>query len=265
MKLRRGVGKTAALAVSLGVVIAAAAESARATVYTYTIDPQRSSLTVTGNLTGNEASPQTFGSLTTSYSGTIVANVGSGKIAFTGGSSIVAADQPSEQQPYTDATFGSAPANYGRTASSSLFGGTSLEAIRDLKLDMWDTTFGDGIAINNGNFSSTSLQPHITDGTSDVLSGNTAVETDLSPGVLVNRSSAGFSTLEQVGQTETLTLRLDGAGPFYSVYQTYDTNMGLTGTLVATRTVTPEPGSCAALLGIAGVAVMRRRGRRAVS
>src|SRR5215218_6881092 len=80
----------------------------------YTIVPGSSSLTITGNLTDNSASQQTAGSLTTSFSGTIVADRQASSIFFPGGSSFDAALQPSNQQPRADATPGSAAADYGR-------------------------------------------------------------------------------------------------------------------------------------------------------
>jgi hypothetical protein len=263
MTMHKRMGKVAALALSLSVV-AGAAQSAQATVYSYTIDPQQSSLTITGELTGNFASQQTPGSLTTSYSGTIVADVGGGKIGFNGGSSIVAALQPSNQEPDADALPGDAPANYGRS-SSGPSGTPSVEAIRDLTLDMLDDTFGDGIVMTAGNFPSSSLVPKLAQANSDVLYGNYQVETDLSGKTTSNSSAGGLSSLEQVGQTETLTLKISSGPVLYNVdplSQFDDSSISFTGTLVATRTVVPEPASAATLLGISAVGFIRRRRRR---
>src|SRR4051794_21515077 len=129
---------TAAVAISLGL---GTARVARADLRTYTIDPNLSSLTITGNLTDNFASEQTSGSTTTKFSGTIKANRTATTIQFPGGSVLDAALQSVNQQPRADATPGSAPADYGRTAPGP-FSTTALEALRGLILDVEDDTSG---------------------------------------------------------------------------------------------------------------------------
>src|SRR5438046_9750126 len=83
------------------------------------------------------------------------------------------------QQPRADATPGSAPANYGRTAPGP-FSSTTLEAIRDLQLFVEDDTSGAGIPFVGQNFSSADLTLSINSGESDSLFGNTSTEIDLS-------------------------------------------------------------------------------------
>jgi hypothetical protein len=233
-------------------------EQAQAAVVTYTIDPNQSSLFVSGMLTGNFASAQTQGSLSTSYSGTIVADVGGGTIKFPEGSHINAANQPTDQEPdSTDVPGSSAPANYGRTADGP-FGSTSLEAIRGLSFDVSDDTSGAGITLNGTNFNSGSLVLLVDSGISDVVYGATGVQTDLSGKGTSNGTAGGFSSLVQNGTTETLTLKIDSGPIAYNVEQSADSNVSFSGTIVATRTVVPEPASVA-LCGLAGIGLLRRR------
>src|ERR671912_515352 len=115
-----------------GAVVAGAfgAASADGALVTYNIVQAQSTLTVGGNLTGQVATQQTTGSLTTSYTGTIVANRTAGNIEFPTGSVIDAVVQPQNQQPNSSAvpdTSGSA--DYGRTPPRPFFT-QAFEAVR---------------------------------------------------------------------------------------------------------------------------------------
>jgi hypothetical protein len=256
MKLGRKFAGVASIALVAGMGIAT--EPAQAAVVTYTIDPNQSSLFVSGMLTGNFATAQTQGSLSTSYSGTIIADVGGGTIKFPGGSHVNAANQSADQQPdSSDLSGSSAPANYGRTADGP-FGSTSFEAIRGLSFDLFDDTSGAGIPISGTNFNSGSLALQANNGTSDVVYGSSGVQTDFSGKGTANGTAGGFSSLVQSGTTETLTLKIDSGAIAYGVEQSADSNVSFTGTIVATRTVVPEPASVA-LCGLAGIGLLRRR------
>ena len=246
---------TAFVTIGLGV-----AGSVNAENVTYTIDPSQSTLTLLGTLTDNSASQQTAGSLTTSYSGTIIADRTPGRIEFHGGSLLNAALQASNQQPREDATPGSRPADYGRTAPGP-FGSTTLEALRDLELDVFDDTFGTGIPIaGNNTFASNSLQLQIDNGESDSLFGNTGTEVDLSGKGTSNSNGNGASSVVVNGSTETLTLKFSSGAIGYSISQTGDSSISFTGTIVATRLV-PEPSAVGAVV-ITGASLLARRRRR---
>ncbi|MEA2736118.1 MAG: hypothetical protein QOE14_2569 [Humisphaera sp.] len=234
---------------------------AQAELVTYTIDPLQSTLTLLGNLTGNTASQQTAGSLTTSYSGTIVANRTTGAIEFPGGSLMNAALQSSNQQPRNDGTNGSQPADYGRTAPGP-FSSTTLEAIRNIELDVFDDTFGTGITVaGNGAFASNSLQIQIDNGESDSLYGNVSnPDIDLSGKGTSNGSGNGPSSVVVTGSTETLTLKFSTGPIGYSIAQSNDSSISFFGTIVAMREV-PEPSAAGAVLIIGG-SLLARRGRR---
>ena len=228
-------------------------------VVTYTIDPTQSSLSVLGSLNGNPAGAQTAGSLSTSFSGTIVADRTPTTIAFNGGSVLNAALQASNQQPNSSAipdTNG--PADYGRTADGP-FGTTIFEALRGVLLDIEDDTSGAGIPIVGTQFNSLSMIILFDAGSSDLNYGNSTLETELAG--LGNSNSGGQpSMIEVLGSTEKLTLRISSGPVFYTVQQTNDSDVSFVGEIVATRTV-PEPGGAVALLGI-GLFGSRLRRRR---
>ena len=240
-----------------------AASFAGAATATYTIDPLQSTLTLLGNLTGNSASQQTAGSLSTSYSGTIIADRNGSNILFPGGSVLDAALQPSNQQPRNDGTPGSQPADYGRTAPGP-FGSTTLEALRGFQLDLFDDTSGLGTTIaGNGTFASNSFGVEFDSGESDSIYA-TVSNPDIS---LVGKGAAnsngnGSSSLvfNPATNLETLTLKFSTGSIGYSIQQTGDSSMSFTGTIVATRFV-PEPTAAGAVM-FAGAALTSRRRRR---
>ena len=237
--------------------------NANAEVVTYTIDPLQSTLTLLGNLTGNPASQQTAGSLSTSYSGTIVADRNPGNIRFTGGSVLNALTQPSNQQPRNDATPGSQAADYGRTAPGP-FGSTTLEAIRDLQLDLFDDTSGLGATVaGNGTFPSNSFGVDIDNGESDSIFGTVPNEVDLSGKGTANANTNPSSSVVVSSNIETLTLRFSTGAVGYNIAATGDSTISFNGTIVATREIIPEPSAIGGtmLLG-AGLLARRRRSRQ---
>ena len=254
----RLVGVVAGLA-SLGCGAVASAE-----VVNYAIDPTRSALTISGNLTSNPASPQTAGSTTTSFAGTIVADRQPTSIGFPGGSSMDAALQPVNQQPRADATPGSAPADYGRTAAGP-FGSTAFEAIRGLFLDVEDDTGGFGIPLSGNTFASNDLVLAISSCDSDVIYGTSGVETSLSNKATSNGSGGGPSSVVVAGSTETLTLKFSTGAIGYSIFQSGDTTLIFNGTIVATRSI-PEPalGAAAGMIAAGFIARRRRRAQRVI-
>jgi len=243
-----------------GAVVAGAfsASSASGALVTYNIVQAQSTLTVGGTLTGNFASEQTSGSLTTSYTGTIVANRNPGSIEFPGGSVIDAALQPQNQQPRADTTPGNQPADYGRTAPGP-FGSTALEAIRGLLLDVFDDTSGVGSTVNGaGQFSSQNLVLVIDQGEGDVSYGTGTDENDFT-GLGTSNGASTASTVITSGTVETLTLRFSTGPMTYAVSSSGDSSLTFSGTIVATRNVViPEPVGLSAL-AVGGLLLVRRR------
>lgn len=90
--------------------------TARGELKTFTVDTNQSLLTISGTFTYETTSlpleQQGPGSLTTHYTGTILANVTDSTITFVGGSSVIGLNSGS-WQPLPGGALGSAPANYG--------------------------------------------------------------------------------------------------------------------------------------------------------
>src|ERR1051325_141036 len=81
---------------------------ARAEPVQFAIDRTQSSLTVSGTFSSFAIQPQSPGSLVTSYTGTIEADVSSSTIAFVGGS-VVAALTNGNWEPAAGGASGTAP------------------------------------------------------------------------------------------------------------------------------------------------------------
>jgi hypothetical protein len=241
-------------------VVGMMATATQAEVVTYVIDVQQSSLSISGNLFGNAAGPQTPGSLTTSYTGTIQADRTGGTIRFTGGSVVDAVAQSTAQQPRADATPGSATADYGRTAETgSPFFNTGREALRGLVLDVFDDTEGAGATITNGQFSRSAYGLEIDAGSSDAMIGDTQSFEKSLAGLGTANGGVGAAELTLAGNVETLRLPFSTGPIAYTLSQSGDTTLQFSGLLVATRTVVPEPAMAGFLvLGSFGLLARRR-------
>lgn len=228
----------------------ACATNARAEVLVYNLVPAQSSLTVSGTFGNQTLTPQTAGSTTTSYSGTIVANVGATTISFPGGSAINAANQGSNQQPGNEGLPGSAQANYGFQANLAPFG-TGFAVIRGFTLD---------ITSNAINFAGTSIPSEetfaVSTGNLDFSSSIAFDRRDMS-GDSGGNATAAAGSLISGGPTQTLTIPVNFTVT-ESTITTNDTVLTFTGTLVATRVV-PEPASIAGCSLLAFASLLRRR------
>lgn len=240
--------------------LSAISTAANAAAVTYTIVPAQSSLTISGSLINSTATAQTTGSLTTTFTGSVAADRTASAIAFNEGSTLTAALQAVNQQPRSDATPGSQPANFGRTAElGSPYFVTAYEALRNVVLDVFDDTSGAGSTVGGGGaFSSGNLGLEFKTGDSDVLFGNGTNEIDLS-GKGTSNGNTTASTVVVSGGIETLTLHFATGQIAYNVAGGSDSNLSFSGTIVATRVVTPEPTSIGLLAGGAMLALRRRR------
>jgi hypothetical protein len=257
--MRKHIGKAAVAAAAF--VAMALATTAGAEQVTYTIDPLQSALLLTGQLTDNTASQQSTGSLTTSYSGTIVADREATTIEFPGGSALNAAVS-GNYFPDNDGFDDTDPGDYGRTAPGP-FGTTAFEAIRDLVFDLFDDTSGLGATVAaNGTFPSNSFGLEIDSGESDTifgLGGNP--DNSLVGKGTANSNGLGSSSVVVNGDVETLTLKISTGSIGYNVSQTGDSTLLFTGTIVATRIV-PEPTALGLVAISAAGALLGRRRRR---
>ncbi len=136
------------------ICIFAAALSLAAPV-AFTIDHSRSTVTLSGNVTISgigtfSFQPQATGSLSTTCTGTILANLSPPYLSFPGGSSIVAVTN-GVWQPAPGGASGSAPADFGGKITPPLT--TGYFAARNIQLDVTSSPAG----ITNGGFAAGAL------------------------------------------------------------------------------------------------------------
>ncbi len=230
---------------------------ASAAVVSYTLDPAQSTLSVAGQLQ-SPAIPMTQqapGSLSTTYSGAIEADLGAGTIQMLGGT-LTAANSGS-WQPDQQGLPGNAPANYGGVLDLTL--ALVYGAVRGFSIQ---ATSGPE-ALVGGQFPAPSLE--ILSGVMDYLVVGLASDAGrqaLATGTYANAGAP--ATLTSDGLTETLTIpvAISGSVPASGLTILID----FTGTLVATRPV-PEPASAALVLlgGVFGLRLHRRFPRHSLS
>jgi len=204
----------------------------------FNLDPARSSITLSGSVLNNAFKEQGPGSLTTSFSGTIAADVTGSTIQFIGGSAIDAQTN-GNWQPQTNGGAGSAPADYGATAANPV--ATALAAGRNLLVDV----FSGPLPITSGTFDSSKLAFGFPTNATSIIDYRVT-------GLLLNTSGSkallGLSTnrittvatLTTTPAGETLTLPVD-ADFFLSLLSNDDTIINLKGQLVATRSTIQGP------------------------
>jgi hypothetical protein len=242
------------LAFSAAVAGLACSRGATAADVTYTIDATQSFLSVGGDLAGTFAQEQTSGSLTSSYSGTIHADRAAGTIQFLTGSSLDAALQSQNQEPRSDGTPGAESADYGRTAIGDTIAVQVVEALRDWNFGLESDN---PISISGTTFDGSDVGIPVEAGESFWMYGSQSGDKDFS-GLFAFNSASTPPMLSTVGSVETLTLPLRGQWG-YGVQTTGDSSMIFSGTIVATRTVVPEPGAISLIFAAAGLIAVRRR------
>jgi len=243
----------AAAATAVGIASAAAS----AAPVSYTLVPELSSITITGTVLGSPLLPQNGASTTTTYSGSIQADRTGSQLTLTGGSTIDAALQPLPQQPSENGTAGSAPADYGFTVSLG-FLGTVLAAARDVALDA--TTAGPLTVGAGGALSGSAIDFSFVGGEVDFNGAGTVGERSL-VGETGPNDAAAPATLTSAGLVETLTIPVSATFTT-SFVSSDDTTLSVTGTLVATRTVVPEPATLSVAAAGVGLLAAHRRRRR---
>ena len=152
--LTRAAGRPAAAGSAAGVGCVAEPLEGRAmlALVSFAIDPALSAVAVSGNAAGSELQAQGPGALTTTYGGTLLADVNSQSITLPGGSSITANNNGNWRPDETGNRDASAPANYGARVTQAIFF-TTYAAIRNLALDVTTASaqpFGAGGAFASG-------------------------------------------------------------------------------------------------------------------
>jgi hypothetical protein len=235
------------LALAMGLSSVVLSSSSRAALVTLNVDAAQSTLSLNGTAFGLSYTPQAPGSLSASWSGTIVGDLTSGVFTFSGGSSITANINPSG--PYTTAPnpIGVRPGNYGVTANGEVppFGIVTVNGVyRDLVLDIAAGTAQNGVALTGGTL-------RFSAGALDFGAANAAP------------ISVGTSNLVNVSGTNTSALPVSFDGTTLTIPVTFQTTgsnrvENWSGTLVAT---VPEPSSLGilSLAGLAGCTLLHRR------
>ncbi len=200
----------------------------------FAIDPTRSQLTLSGKIAGNTLTSQGSGSLTTTYSGNINANVSSSTIQFTG-SSTITAETNGVWQPAVGGGSGSAAADYGAQATVSPFG-TVYGALRNLVFDVTSPS----LTMTGTNFDSSALVFSFTPSSNSSLDYYNAVVTHgtLALSGYSTNTIANQASLSTNGNVEQLVIHINTQFTF-TLLSSGDTPLDLTGQIVATNLPAP--------------------------
>jgi len=197
----------------------------------FTIDTNKSSITISGTIIGGTIMPQGNGSLTAAMGGTLNATVTGNSIQFTGQSQILAETNGS-WQPKSDGSSGSEPADFGGQANLGLASGDA--ALRQVQLDVSSPL----IPLTGGQFESTNLTFQFPTNSLSSLAYNTS-------GLVSKHGSiqlTGYATnkvtslgyLTNSGAQQVITIPVDAT--FYlSLLSSKDTTIRLQGQLVAAQ------------------------------
>jgi hypothetical protein len=226
----------------------------------FNVDPAQSSLRATGSINGDALSTQTTGSDLANYSGTMEVDLTAGAIQFLGGT-VTAGNFASALEPSAGGGSGSASANYGHWVSTTLFGylaASGNSAIRGLNLTL-DSIDTGPIALSTldaatQGFDARNIGVNANSFSVDWLLSGHAASPSVSNKYWYDQNSAG--TLATVDGIQTLTIPVT-VSYRYNSYQTNDSLLGLSGTLVATHLV-PEPAGVS-LIVLSATMLLRRR------
>lgn len=199
----------------------------------FAIDPARSQLTLSGKIVGQTLTTQGAGSLTTTYSGNINADVSGSTIQFTGSSTITAKTN-GVWQPAVGGGAGSAAADYGALAAIP-FVGTVYGSLRNLVFDVTSSS----LTLTGTNFDSSALVFSFTPGSNSSLDYSAVVAngTQTLSGYSTN-TVANQASLSTNGSEEELVIHINTQFTF-TLVSPGDTPLRLTGQIVATNLPAP--------------------------
>ena len=208
----------------------------RAEEMQFTVDPSRSSLTISGTFASFAIAPQSPGSLTTSYGGIIEADVTSSNVFFWGGS-LIAALTNGNWEPGPDGAPGTAPADYGGKVVNLFVNGKA--ALRDVLFDVTS----DVLPINGGTFDPQGLQFNFVPNFTSVIDyaysltlGNPGSGRQVLSGASTNSASTNATVVTQ-GDETVLIIPVDIMGSVI-VADPYEVQYRFRGQLVATAAAT---------------------------
>jgi hypothetical protein len=199
----------------------------------FTINNTLSSLTLSGSIIGSAFTTQGAGSLTTTYSGDVNADLSGSTIQFTGSSTIIAKTN-GVWQPAVGGATGSALADYGAEASTVF--GTSYGAARNIVLDVNSAS----LTLTGTNFDSSALVfSFSTNSTSSFDYYSSVKHGTLDLAGDSTNSIANEGSLTTNGNVMTLAIQINTEFTF-TLISSGDTLLDLTGQLVATNVI-PAP------------------------
>jgi hypothetical protein len=211
----------------------------------FTLVSSSSQLAASGFFLGGQFSQQAPGSLTTSFSGTINADLTATTIQFTGGS-LIAAQTSGIWQPAVGGVPGSDPADFGGTNNANLGSGGAPGvpgnfSLRNLSLDVTNAP----LAMTNGGFDGGSLIFDMITNTTSIdyyyaLSGATTNEGSMN---LIGYSTNATGTTAMLSTNAGVRQLVLQVNAFFltTLVIHNDTQITLTGQLVATNAAPTPP------------------------
>lgn len=206
----------------------AGAPHTKAESVAFTLDSTQSHLAISGSVIGNPLREQGPGSLTTTFSGQIKADLTDSSIQFDLASTLVAAVNGS-WTPTAGGAAGTAPADYGAVANSIV--GPVSAALRNIAFNLKS----DPIPVNNGSFPATNLVFSFPTNSSAVFDYRSALQSGTQAlGGNSTNQTASVATLTTSDTNQVLTIVLDGTFTF-GVLNPDDSTARFTGQLIAQR------------------------------
>lgn len=212
----------------------------RGEVVTFDVDPVRSQLALSGTTSGSTLVQQAPGSMSTTFSGTILADVTDSQIKFVGGSLVKGADSGS-YEPAPGGATGTAPAAFGAKATVTvvIFTVEARAAARAVAFDLESLA----LARTGGTFDSRGVTFKVPESAGTKLDYRTTGNLQLKGavdvlGLALNKAAGG--ALAPVDGVDTLTVPVD-ASYFFQLVNPDDTEMRFTGQIVAKRRSAPVP------------------------
>jgi hypothetical protein len=202
----------------------------------FTVNSAQSQVTIAGTVVGGALSAQGAGSLTTSYSGSINANLTGSTIQFTGGSSINAKTN-GVWQPAVGGGSGSAAADYGAKATITVNVGipisvTANAALRNVVFDLTSPV----LVTTDGSFDGSSLVfAFFTNTASFDYNYSYGSGSENLNGYSTNTLVSGATVSTNAG-VRTLSIQINSQFVF-KVLTANDSTIDLTGQLVATNAI----------------------------
>jgi hypothetical protein len=205
----------------------------------FTIDSSQTQVTLSGTAAGLAVEPQGEGSLTTSFEGTIAAEVTDDTVRFVEGSQIDGVIN-GNWRPMANGASGTAPADFGAKAGGGFLGGDG--ALRDLFLDLVSDA---AVPLNQGQFNADGLRCLFPESAPSAFDYRVTVFISVESG---RELLAGYAT-NRIATAGTLTTQDNlqvleipiAASITFELLEPDDSTLTISGKLRATRPLEVEP------------------------